>query len=258
MGRDRLQRMDVGDRTTPNLLAGHRIMIGGARWLGDEGREQSVAPGIGAEHVVVPVDRSEVGIHIPALADELHAGDVAFLMTVLQGPIESNGLAVDALDARDLKILGIVHADAQFGIRMELGCVSQDDTVPARLDLGGQDSIAGQRHALGRFGVRQHREGPQGHVVGEPDRGAVRRARVELEEVRMQVDLVRPACPLVVWNLVLIDDIHAVIHIPADHQRNLLRRILPNLFLLLVEDEDHAVRVHDGGCFGRRRLQRDR
>ena len=77
--------MDVGDGAAPNFFSGDRIMIRGARRLGNEGREQPMAPCIGAEDVIVPVHRAEIGIDVPALANKLDAGDIVLLMACFSG-----------------------------------------------------------------------------------------------------------------------------------------------------------------------------
>ncbi len=217
-----------------------------------------MAPGIRPEDVIVPVDRAEIRVHIPALADELDAGDVVLLVRIFQRSIEGDRVALDLLDPRHLEVLRIVHAHAELRVDVELGRVLHRNAACAGFAVRRHHRVAREGHTLVRLRIFQHGEGPQRHVVRESDRRTVRRTRVELEEVRMEVDLVRPSRPRIVRDFVLEDHVDAIMHVAANHQGNLLLGILADFFFLFVQHVDHADRVHDRGGLRRRRLESDR
>ena len=85
MGGDRLQGMDVRNGAAPDFFPRDRIVIGRARRLGNERREQPVSPRIGSEDMVVPVHRAEISIDIPALTNEFDAGNIVLLCPYFNG-----------------------------------------------------------------------------------------------------------------------------------------------------------------------------
>src|SRR5262249_24705341 len=65
---------DVHDCAAVHGLARSRVQPVAAGGLDDQGAEEPVAPGVDGVHVVVPEDGAGVGVRVPAVADELHAG----------------------------------------------------------------------------------------------------------------------------------------------------------------------------------------
>ena len=67
----------------------------------------------------MPIHRSEIHIHIPALTNELNAGNIVLLVCVLQRRIKGNGLPIDGFDPNHFKVFWIIHADTKFDVHME-------------------------------------------------------------------------------------------------------------------------------------------
>lgn len=109
---DRLIRVHVGDRTARERLARLGVGPGGTRRLGDQCAEQAVGPGRERVDVIVEVGRAELGVRVPAVADELAADDLTWFVGRPQGLGEPHGVAVDRGDLRDLETLVQVHPHA--------------------------------------------------------------------------------------------------------------------------------------------------
>ena len=71
----------------------------------------------------------------------------------------------------------------------------------------------------------------------------------------MEVDLVGPASPRIVRDLILKDHIDTIIYVAADHQRHLLLWIAANFSFFLMQHIEHGDRIDERSRLCRRRLQ---
>ncbi len=263
---DRLVGMNVRDRTAPHQLAVLRIVIGGPERLHDRHAEPAVRPGRRTERVVVPEHGAHIHVHPPPIADELRRDQVVRRVVVLQRLEERDRIALDLLDAGDLgaalvprqrgrgivALLQTIHTDHQLGVDVERRGAGSH----LNLDAGG--SGLGAADDLGDHRSRQpvlrllapHRERPDRHFIFESGDHAVRVPCVELEEVGMDVDLRRlEVRVVVVVPFARQHQIHAVVDVGADDRRELEIVVGPGQTLLLMEQVDQAVLVHDGRLF---------
>ena len=239
---ERRRGADVHERPGVDLVAGYRIVVGRASRFDDELTDQAVTPAVDPVHMVVPEDVVEGGVGIPAVLDELGAGELTGRVVLLEPLDEGHGLG-DRVDRKDLldvdRLEPLADGEPRSG-RLAVG-VGADELRYVRQ---AQDGVA--MAGVGEQCRVAHLVGADRVLVGEAGAHAVRALHVELHVVDVHAGLGEVVEGRGVRDLVGQGDGDAVTLIGADRQRVGLRRIGVGGGLVVCQHEDLAVRIGDG------------
>ena len=176
VGRNLRVGSDVGECAAQDVHPAVRVVVAGAGWLGDQGAEQPVPARRDHVDVVVEEGSSELGVRIPAVADELGADDLADLVRVRQRTVEAGDGPVDRGDATRLELLVAVHADTDH-------CPDLEAIGAGKPELGGARG-RGAGEGLALSAERSNRL-----LVVEAGVDTVAGLDVELDEVDVRAHL---------------------------------------------------------------------
>ena len=155
-------------------------------------------------------------------------------MVVFQRPLQGDGRAADGRDPLNLVPFDIVGSDKQLRAHVILRRVLDREALAARLCGRGEHRV----HRGGQTLVillLQHRERPDRLLIGHARDHAIGRLIVELEEVRVNVDLggleIRK---VVVHPFTGQRIVHTIVHICAEHERIFQVIVLSNRLFLFM------------------------
>ena len=258
-----LGSMNIGDWAAADKFSSLRIVIRGAPGLYDRRTDAAMRPGRRAEGMVMPEHEPDVCIHPPAITDILGGHDLTLFMRMGHSFRKLDRvLAVfrqsfrrigrDGFDPARVLAVGHFYADDDISARMERSGMMRHldlNRVVSRLRALHKMSVHRNRHAdmvavfhfLVKLSVGTHRL-----VIRETGDYAVRSLIVELKEMRVDIDFRHlEVREVVVVPLTGQKNVHTIIHVCTDDQRNRLLGICFHRRHLFVDNVDQTVVVND-------------